>query len=111
MIISNRQRIKTDEQKAREYKHLKVIEAERAKRRMAEGKGEDGSGGRGNKKETLGKNFPRVSPDNNKAKAKAAEAIGVSAPTAEKMEEVVDVIDALEEEGRTKLHLLPRLFG
>lgn len=81
LIESNRQRVKTGEQKAREFKELKRIEAALAKQRMESGKKADPA-----PNSTQG--------TKGKAAAKAAEAVGLGRTTAEKLEKLVDAADA-----------------
>lgn len=101
VIHANKQREKTAEQRAREYRELKRIESAKAKARQATGKGEDGSGGRGKKKdENLTKNSTEGLSDTGEAAAKAAAEVGMSRPTAEMAAKVVDAIDALAAEGK-----------
>jgi ParB-like chromosome segregation protein Spo0J len=70
IIESNRQRVKTLEQKGREFKELKRIEAALAKERMLAGRKID-----------PGKNFSKGRAEDN-----AASAVGMSRPTAKKLE-------------------------
>lgn len=85
IIASNRQREKTNEQKAREFQKLKEIEAEFARQREYAGT---------NPRE----NFPEGS--RGKARDKAAEHVGLSGRSAETASQVVEEIDRLESEGR-----------
>lgn len=79
VIESNRQRVKTPEQKAREFKELKRIESALAKARMLAGKKAD-----------PGANLPR-----GKARDLAAVAVGgFKGRTAEKVEAIVTAADA-----------------
>jgi ParB-like chromosome segregation protein Spo0J len=92
LILSNRQREKTTEMKAREFQHLKVIEQERAKDRQKQSQGQ-------------GKKGPVNLPDLNGAgdtRDIAAEKVGMSGRNAEKASQVVGVIDELKEEGRNE---------
>lgn len=91
IIEANRQREKTNEIKAREFKHLKQIEEERAKKRQKASKG------RGKKGK---ENFPDLL-ETGQSRDKAAEKVGMSGKTAEAAAEVVEVIDELESEGET----------
>jgi len=84
LILANRQREKTNEQKAREYKRLKEIEQARTHK-----------GGRGNKK-TLDSNSPTFK---DRSDTKAAEAAGMGRTTAQKAEKVVEAIDVARESG------------
>lgn len=87
LILANRQREKTNEQKAREYKRLKEIEQARAHK-----------GGRGNKK-TLDLNSPTFK---SRSDTKAAEAAGMGRTTAQKAEKVIDAIDQMKVNGNEK---------
>jgi hypothetical protein len=78
IIESNRQRLKTPEQKTREFKELKRIESALAKERQRKG---------GKKK------VPAHGPEAGESAAKAAAAVGMGANTAKKMEAVVDAAD------------------
>ena len=91
IIVTNNQREKSGEQIGREYEHLKVIEAERAKKRQAE-------------------NALRNQPQNTQKSADseislgesrqlAAAKIGVSHDTAKKAADIVKTIDELEKNG------------
>ena len=83
LILANRQREKTTEQKAREFTRLKEIEEARSSK-----------GGRGNKR------LDQSSPDfNDRSDVKAAEAAGLSRTTAQKAAKVVKAIDEAEAEG------------
>lgn len=86
LIEANRQRIKTGEQIGREYKHLKRIISARDSRQGAR-----------TDLGTSSKHLPEVQPPT----VKAASVIGVSRPTADRAERVVDAIDTLENEGDT----------
>ena len=81
IIESNRQRTKTPEMKAREFKELKRIETELAKERQAT---------LNNKKTASGQS---AVSDKGEAAAKAAVAVGMGANTAKKLEAVVDEAD------------------
>ena len=81
LILSNRQRDKTNEQRTREYEILKEVES-----RLAEGRGQ---GGRGQVEE--GKT--------GRANEIAAQAVGMSRRTAEKAAIVVKAIDDAEDNG------------
>ena len=87
VIHANRQREKTTEVKAREFQKLKMIEAERAKRRQIELAG--------TRKADLPVNLP-----GGDARDLAAEKIGMSGRTAEKASRVIDHIDTLTADGR-----------
>ncbi len=91
VIESNRQRVKTPEQKAREFIELKRIEAELAKQRQAV------AGNKG----SLQANLPEA--EKGQARDKAAQAVDLGARTAEKLEKIVDAADAGNPEARTAL--------
>lgn len=96
LIHANRQREKTSEQKAREFKHLKRIEEERAKQRQEE------AAIKGNKARAgipVKENFPEPA---GQSRDLAAEQVGWSGRTAEKAAVVVEAIDEAEEEGDTE---------
>ena len=86
LILSNKQREKTTELKAREYQRLKEIEAEQAEKRMK-----------------TGKTDPKVNLPEGQKKGQsrdiAAKEVGMSGSTAEKASKVVEKIDELEEAG------------
>jgi len=90
LIESNRQRVKTFEQKAREFKELKRIEASLAKERMLAGRKID-----------PGKNFSKGRAEDN-----AAAALGMSRPTARKLEAIVQKADSGDSEARAALDAL-----
>jgi len=116
LILSNKQRIKTEEQKAREYKKLKEIETERAKERQKKAGKEKGGDNKiidsQNNKKQLKENFTEAANDNLDNTKKgikepqagdiAAGKVHMSRPTADKATEVVDTIDELESEGDTE---------
>ena len=79
LILANRQRSKTNEQRAREYAVLKEIEIRLAEDRQKLGKKVEGKKGR--------------------AQDLAAQSVGMDYRTAEKAEVVVAAIDAAEEQG------------
>jgi site-specific DNA-cytosine methylase/ParB-like chromosome segregation protein Spo0J len=87
IIESNRQRVKTPEQKAREFKELRRIEAALAKERMLAGRRID-----------PGKNFSKGRAEDN-----AAAAVGMSRPTAKKLEAIVQKADGGDSEARAAL--------
>lgn len=87
LIESNRQRTKTNEQIGREYKHLKRIINERESRQ-----------GNNQHNRASGKYLPEAQ-EGMKPTVKAAQKIGVSRPTADRAERVVDAIDKLAAEG------------
>lgn len=93
VIESNEQREKTPEQRAREFKELKRIEAARAKERQAKAGKEHGRG-----QEKLEGNFPQAKREPQAADI-AAEAVGMDRRTAERAAVVVDAIDAAEAQG------------
>jgi len=86
LILSNKQREKTTELKAREYQRLKEIESEQAEKRMK-----------------TGKTDPKVNLPEGQKKGQsrdiAAKEVGMSGSTAEKASKVVEKIDELEEAG------------
>jgi|GEM_PF-4302275 len=86
LILSNKQREKSTELKAREYQRLKEIEAEQAEKRMK-----------------TGKTDPKVNLPEGQKKGQsrdiAAKEVGMSGSTAEKASKVVEKIDELEEAG------------
>jgi hypothetical protein len=90
IIESNRQRVKTLEQKGREFKELKRIEAALAKERMLAGRKID-----------PGKNFSKGRAEDN-----AASAVGMSRPTAKKLEAIVERADSGDCEARAALDAL-----
>ena len=89
LILSNKQREKTTELKAREYQRLKEIEAEQAEKRMK-----------------TGKTDPKVNLPEGQKKGQsrdlAAKEVGMSGSTAEKAARVVEKIDELEESGEVE---------
>jgi DNA (cytosine-5)-methyltransferase 1 len=87
IIESNRQRVKTPEQKAREFKELRRIESALAKERMLAGRKID-----------PGKNFSKGRAEDN-----AAAALGMSRPTAKKLESIVQKADSGDSEARAAL--------
>jgi hypothetical protein len=90
----NRQREKTNEQKAREFQKLREIEEIRAKERQA-------NNARQNNPNIKNKeNFPDSS--NGQSRDIAAEKIGISGKTAEKAAEVIQIADALSAAGETE---------
>lgn len=117
LILANKHREKTNEQKAREFKELKRIQAELAKERKdstkfkkgsVNTKGESGSHGAGNVSHTVESPEDTVQPSENvgvntnkKARSSdvAAAEVGWSGRTGDAAEEVVDAIDAAEESG------------
>ena len=90
LILSNKQREKTTELKAREYQRLKEIEAEQAKVRQKT---------LNNKDEALRENVPQA---RGKSSDLAAKEVGMSGKTAEKAAKVVEKIDELEESGEVE---------
>jgi len=100
LIFANIQRPKNNEQIAREYSKLKEIEAEKAKRRMIEGRK---SGGRGNKKpENSTPNLAQSLITSGESRTKAAETLGIGHTTAEKSVKIVETIDRLKMEGKAE---------
>jgi ParB family chromosome partitioning protein len=90
VLDTNKQRVKTEEQKIREFNAWKRIEAERAKARMG-------------KKSDTGEPVKIFSQDKKgKARDKAAAKIEKSGPTAEKGSAVVAVIDTLIKEEKVE---------
>ena len=123
VIDANRQRDKTNEQKAREFSRIKEIERERAKERLSEA----GVNTHGHRHQNLQpvEIFPQAvlltneqeqreyapvkttvtrMPTNGKGKSRdiAAKKIGISGKSAEKAEKVVRQIDTLKEQGDTE---------
>ena len=90
LIISNKQREKTVEQRTREFDELTGVEKELAKKRQAS------TGTAGRKKNGSDK---KTQSDAGRATAIAAEAVGMSRSTAEKASEVVQAIDKAEAAG------------
>jgi len=90
LILSNKQREKSTELKAREYQRLKEIEAEQAKVRQKT---------LNNKDEALRENVPQA---RGKSSDLAAKEVGMSGKTAEKASKVVEKIDELEESGEVE---------
>lgn len=117
VIFSNRNNPRTTEQRAREYAKLKNIESERAairqkqapiRTKAAEQKrltivvGESDQKGLENKGEVVPKIFTeRSTTVVGESGVKAAAAVGLSRPTADKAVEVVNKIDELECKGKT----------
>jgi hypothetical protein len=91
---TNRQRVKTPEQVAREARQLIRIEKERAKARQKKH-----GGTAPGKKKTVQEEVPEVMPQ---ARDLAGEQLGVSGKTAEKMADVADAIDEAEAAGDTE---------
>jgi ParB family chromosome partitioning protein len=91
LIHCNKQRDKTEEQKAREFKRIKAIEREKAKKRQ----------GKRTDLQKEEEDIPQNSAESDEGDARtiAAEAVGLSHTTAEHAEVVVDEIDELEEKG------------
>jgi len=87
VIESNRQRIKTPEMKAREFKELKRIEEALAKERMLAGTKPD----------------PMAKRPQGQSAALAAAAIGMGTNTAKKIEAVVDAADSGDKKAQTAL--------
>ena len=98
LILANRHREKTTEQRAREFENLKRIESELAKHRQAKGRPAS---------KELSPNLDEVpetaeKPKKGRADAIAAEAVGMKRTTAEKAVEVVHAIDEAEAKGETE---------
>lgn len=93
LIHANRGREKTAEQKAREFKELRKIEAEKAKKRQATSTG--------GKEPQLKENLPEAETDGQSRDIAAAQ-VGWSGKTAERAAAVVDRIDALDKEGESE---------
>jgi ParB-like nuclease domain len=94
IIEANRQRVKTAEQKAREFTELKRIEAALAKQRQKQGR----------------ENLPH--PESaGKARDKAAEVVGLSGKTAEKLEAIVVAADAGDTTAKNALAEIDRKNG
>jgi hypothetical protein len=87
LIEANRQRVKTPQQKSREFTELKRIEKALAKIRMDAGKKADPT-----------KTFTEGTAG--EAAVKAAKVIGMSRPTAEKLEKVVAAADRGDESAK-----------
>jgi ParB-like chromosome segregation protein Spo0J len=94
VILANRHREKTNEQKLREYDRLKAIEAEFAARRMKAGKPV------AKPKDPTAK-VPEGQPKKGEASTIAAKEVGMGRKTAEKGVTVLKAIDAAEKEGDT----------
>jgi hypothetical protein len=93
IVYANTQRVKSSEMKAREFKELKRIKQEKAKRRQ---------GKRNDLKQDDDSNIPESFPESGDARDIAAMQVGFgSGRTAEKAEVVVDKMDNLEESGDT----------
>lgn len=86
---------RTNEQKAREYESLKEVYAMRS--RQGQGGGGDTTKPK-QERSTSGKTLPEVVDP---PSVQAAEAVGLSRPTADRAVAVVHTIDALEREGET----------
>jgi ParB family chromosome partitioning protein len=97
LVHSNKQRVKTNEQIAREGKALLRVEKIRAKRRNKEAAARTNAKRQGQEPAPV-ETFPQA--DKGKARDKVGEALGVSGRTAEKMVEVVDEVDRLRAEGK-----------
>ena len=122
VIASNRQREKTNEQKAREFQKLKEIETEFAKQRQAENARQNQPQSQNQEKfpdsdlaqcpycgtqhgrkvscPSCLKNKDAVQEVKGQARDKAAEHVGLSGKSAEAASKVVEEIDRLESEGR-----------
>ncbi|MBT3367769.1 MAG: DUF5131 family protein [Nitrospina sp.] len=84
MIMANEQRERNNEQKAREYQALKVVEAERNKKNQG-------------KRTDLLPNSSKSNPGD--SRKTAAKKVGLAGSTADKAAEVVQIIDAMEQTG------------
>jgi protein gp37 len=93
LIVSNNQREKTNEQKAREWKALLPIEEELAKRRQLNQLKQN--------QDPVQENFPERGSEG-QARDKAAEVVGMSGKSAETASKVVEEIDRLKEDGDEK---------
>ncbi len=89
VIESNRQRTKTAEMKAREFKELKRIETELAKERVIAA--QNNKTGKAKAAKAAKEKLPEQVKG--QARDKAAAAVGMSGRTAEKLEAVVDAAD------------------
>jgi len=87
IIEANKQRKKTPEQRAREFKALKEIEGKR-----------NPPGNPRSDKKLIPANLPELK--GTESRTRAAEKVGMKHRTAEKASKVVTVIDALEKEGK-----------
>lgn len=94
IIEANRQRVKTEEQRGRECLELLRIEGIRARERQARS-----AGGKG--KRLLGEKFPEAIKG--RARDKAAESLGMSGRTAQKLLNVIEAADAGNEKARAAL--------
>jgi hypothetical protein len=90
VIDANRQRVKTPEQKAREFKELKRIESALAKERET-----------ARKKSEKSEAKPKTKPAD--ARKTAAAAVGLKPSTADKLEDIVDAADAGDLKARENL--------
>ena len=106
LIMTNRSRDKTTQQKGEEYKVLKYVAEERARLRQVENAkrtaamktGEDVSNP---------ENFPDSNKETGEARDIAAAKIGMSGKTAEKIVEVLESVEILKEEGKTEAACVP----
>ena len=89
LILANRQRNKTNEQIAKEYAKLKLIEAEKARKRMLSGKSDPSVNS-------------RQGTEKGKSSEKAAEALGIGEQKAERASKVVEYVDTLKKQGKTQ---------
>jgi ParB-like chromosome segregation protein Spo0J len=97
LILSNRQREKSNFQKAKEYEHLKAIEEQKAKARQEAtrfGNGTDGTPVAGS---AVGGKFPAPK---GRARDIAAKALGMSGRTAEKGSKVLKKAEELKTSGK-----------
>ena len=106
LIEANRQRVKTAEQKGREFRELKRIETELAKERQKLSKERKRIE---TEPDMEGKeNFP---DPNGQARDKAADVIGMSGRTAEKLEAIIEASDAGDETASAALKEIDRKKG
>lgn len=97
VIQSNRQRVKSNEQIAREYQELKRIETEKAKMRMSSGGGDRKS----EKYQESGmSNLTHPIDEIGKSRDIAARKLGIGSITAEKASKVVAEVDNLTSDGK-----------
>jgi ParB-like chromosome segregation protein Spo0J len=100
LILANKHRDKTVEQRAREGKELETIEAERAKRRQSATQIKDGKPPESTVRLNLDAPENKAKTEKNgRSDEKAAAAVGMSKDTLRKAVVVVDAIDEAEAEG------------
>ncbi|OPZ87789.1 MAG: Phage protein Gp37/Gp68 [bacterium ADurb.Bin429] len=101
LILANTQRERTNEMKAREYRTLKHIETERARRRQQQSAYTTNIRlGRGNGTETVGESRPESSGTAGRARDLAATVIGWSGKSADKAVAVLEAIETLDITGQ-----------